>query len=234
MVVQSPWIWRYLNSFHFHGVIYFIYKHYNSNYLLVCQLINLNTLQYQAYSSRYSGHTKYLRLNFIFDECPALQQEVLLVLAQVTQHSMFWLCIPSHNLWNQCYQTIQNGINTNMCVRYGDRLGSLMPPSWITQVEKSSDATAGKLGGEITSARASLSKPRIRDAHFKFGEFHHARGDLLNALKQFMLARDHSSDASEVRIYAMYLFFVPTTFITMCLIDGRISHQGYCSIRGFE
>lgn len=37
----------------------------------------------QAYIGRYSGHTKFARLNFIVERCPPLQDEALALLAQV-------------------------------------------------------------------------------------------------------------------------------------------------------
>lgn len=95
-------------------------------------------------------------------------------------------------------------MNTEIFAKYSDRLGALVPMSWVSQVEANSEARMGKLQGEVTSSRASLNKPRIRNAHFSYGDFLHERGDVSGALKQFTLARDHSSNASEV--YDGYIY----------------------------
>jgi hypothetical protein len=91
----------------------------------------------------------------------------------------------------------------------------------MSQVDAVAESMGGKLSGEITAARGSLNKQRIREAHFKFGEFLHGRGDLSGAVKQFTLARDFASNASEVNIdYNPHfiVFFCGLTSCPVCLL----------------
>jgi COP9 signalosome complex subunit 1 len=130
----------------------------------------------ESYINGYSGHTKLVRLQLIAQKCPALQEEALTLLGQA----------------------ILSGVNTKVLAKYGDLLSPIVSKSWATGIDQSSVGIETKMTAEITAARASLSKQRIREAHNDFGEFHHRRGDITSALKQFTLARDHSSSPLEM------------------------------------
>lgn len=100
-------------------------------------------------------------------------------------------------------KVVQDGINTEVVSRHMEQLSALLPDSWAQLTEQASITQHGKLGGDLTTARSSTSKPRIREAYTNMGSFCQLRGDLSGALKHFSLARDHSSNAIEVHLFLL-------------------------------
>jgi len=125
-------------------------------------------------------------------------------------------------------QEILNGVNTDILAKYADQLSGVIPASWAQETEQSSIAIANSLGGEITAAKASQSKQRIREAHTNLGIFLHNRGDLNGSLKQFMLARDHyntSSEMAESSLKAIVVAFDLKNFFQVNSLLNKIDQR---------
>ena len=65
--------------------------------------------------------------------------------------------------------------------------------AWADGMEKRAAAQKERLESDLQSSRTSLAKESIRLGYQDLGEFYYARGDLNNALKNFVRTRDYCS-----------------------------------------
>jgi len=65
--------------------------------------------------------------------------------------------------------------------------------AWADGLEKQAAAQKERLESDLQSSRTSLAKESIRLGYQDLGEFYYARGDLDNALKNFVRTRDYCS-----------------------------------------
>ncbi len=77
----------------------------------------------------------------------------------------------------------------------GGRLGPAyaLDGAWADGVERRASAQKERLESDLQSSRTSMAKESIRLGYQDLGEFYFARGDLDNALKNFVRTRDYCS-----------------------------------------
>lgn len=147
-------------------------------------IISGEQLDVEAYSSLYSGRTKIMRLLFIADRCdnPTMHLEA----------------------FRMAYDEIKKGENTQLfreaAQRIDGRLGPAygMDTAWIEAVERRAEQRKEKLENELNAYKTNLIKESIRMGYNDFGDFHYAHGQLADAFKNYIRARDYCTTGKHI------------------------------------
>ena len=130
-------------------------------------------LDLKSYVDRYSGYTKLSRLQFIAERCPNLQEEAYrMLLAELKRGS------------NTGWYTKTHGM-------VGAALGVEFDKAWVDATEKKEATKLERLEADLMAAKTTMVKESIRLSYNDIGDFHYDRGNLNEALKSYLRARDY-------------------------------------------
>lgn len=102
------------------------------------------------------------------------------------------------------YDEIKKGENTQLfrdaSLRIDGRLGPAygMDSSWIEAVERRAEQRREKLENELNAYKTNLIKESIRMGYNDFGDFHYAHGQLADAFKNYIRARDYCTTGKHI------------------------------------
>ena len=132
-----------------------------------------------AYAARYTGYTKVQRLIFIAQKCKARELDAYRLALDALKGA--------NSLNVDLYKKVVNLV--------GGRLGEAyqLDTAWIEGVEKRASMQKERLENDLQASRTTMAKEAIRLGYQDIGEFYYARGDLDNALKNFVRTRDYCS-----------------------------------------
>jgi len=137
-----------------------------------------------AYSSRYSGHTKIMRLLFIAQRFPAKRTQCLeqaLALLKGTRNTA---------LYRRVYEQ-----TTEVEVL------SALPPmdsAWADAEDKKAAAELEALENELNANKQNLIRKNIRTGYNAIGALLEARGDFNNALRNYIRTQDYCTGADQI------------------------------------
>ena len=131
-------------------------------------------LDLKSYIDRYSGYTKLSRLQFIAERCPNLQEEA----------------------YRTLLVELKRGSNTELYEKthrflLGAELGVDFDKAWVDATEKKEATKLERLEADLMAAKTTMVKESIRLSYNDIGDFHYDRGNLSEALKSYLRARDY-------------------------------------------
>ena len=97
-----------------------------------------------------------------------------------------------------CIQEIRNSMNTELFLKFKERLGPTFPQTWCDDMERKSRQVQERLEAELNASKASLVKEAIRAGHVELGDFFYERGDLSAALKNYVRSRDYCASPRNI------------------------------------
>eukprot|EP00968_Pinguiococcus_pyrenoidosus_P016762 scaffold1637_cov253-Pinguiococcus_pyrenoidosus.AAC.2 len=142
-------------------------------------------LDLNSYSARYSGLAKIRRLKLVAERCRSLREE-------------------AYRLLLEEYKT---GLDTNgyreVCEEAAKAFPSVSPDeAWISRTETAAAELQHKLEAELTGFRSSLDSKAILRGTLALGDFFLRRGELYQAQRHYLRARDYTSTpADAVLVY---------------------------------
>jgi len=139
----------------------------------------------ESYISNYSGNTKIHRLVFIAEH--SNNQTV-----ELEAYRMAIDAIKSTTYNTALYKSIVEKV--------GDRLGPSykLDQAWVDATDKKAAQSLERLEIDLNNHKANLVKDNIRTGHNDLGEVYYKRGDLNNALKCYVRARDYCSNTKHI------------------------------------
>lgn len=170
----------------------------------------------EQYINNYSGHARVKRLLFIAQKASTKDLAKQAVKSLILE--------------------LQKGINTqlykevieNASKTYGSAEFSL-DSQWITRVDIDSQKRLEKLELELNSYKANMIKESIRMAHNDIGDLYFQRGDLQNALKSYLKARDYNTTSKHVMTMCLNIIKVSIEMNNYALVGqyvGRAEQVG--------
>lgn len=143
--------------------------------------IYVYTADIDTYAARYVGYTKLRRLLFIAQHCKSRELDAYrLALDALTQ---------PRSLNIQLYRKVMGLVAGRLGPAYS------LDATWAEEIDKRAAMQKERLESDLQTSRTGMAKESIRLGYQDLGEFHYARGDLDNALKNFVRTRDYCSIA---------------------------------------
>ena len=140
---------------------------------IIMDPVTTSTMNLNMYIDRYEGHTKLIRLLSIAEKCPNLQEEA----------------------YRMLLTELKRGSNTAMYVKIHSLVGSVlgveMDKNWIDATEKKETTKLERLEAELMAAKTTMVKESIRLSYNDIGDLHYDRGNLNEAMKSYLRARDY-------------------------------------------
>ena len=133
------------------------------------------------YPSKYSGHTKVARLQFIADVAAKANEAKL----KEDAHAL-------------ALQELKSGTNVELYQKVAKEAGVEVDKAHVEAVTKKTQQTLERLEVELNTCKANLVKENIRLGHNDLGAFHFKKGDLNSALKCFVRGRDYCATNKHV------------------------------------
>jgi len=158
----------------------------------------------EQYSSNYEGYGRIHRLVFLAEKTKQPPNDHLQLASLI-----------------KALEETKKTLNTSFYVEIAKKIGgNNYDRSWVEATDKKAQLLLEKLENDLNSAKTSMAKENIRQAHIELGKYYSDRGDLNLALRSFMRSRDYCTNK---------------TIVPMCLQVIRTSlHMGsYVHIPGF-
>lgn len=131
------------------------------------------TLDIVKYSSRYNGYTKIQRLLLIAEKCSNNKLQALRQLLSDLK------CGSNYSL----YSTISDKIGSDSSVDGG----------WVEATKRTFNAKLEALESDLTKAKSAIGKESMRAKYCDLASLHYERGNLNEALKYLMRAKEYCS-----------------------------------------
>ncbi|KAI9591943.1 26S proteasome subunit RPN7-domain-containing protein [Syncephalis fuscata] len=154
----------------------------------------------ENYAENYQGAVKIERLVFIAEHCPSLQTDAYrLALAEIKTNTLntkrYRLLVPKLNAALEAHGQPLVEVDTQ----------------WIEQTESKVKRRFDELQADLKSYQSNLIKDSIRIGLHELADHQCSYGDLANALKNYLRAREYCSTAAQA--------------VDNCLAVIRISHE---------
>lgn len=153
----------------------------------------MSGLDLEQYISNYSGTARVKRLTFIAQKNKEQSKQALQLLIKELKAGI------NTTAYKEVIEQAQK--------TYGGEF--TLDDAWIQKVDAESQKRLEKLESELNSYRTNMIKESIRMAYNDIGDFYSQRGDLQNALKSYLKARDYNTTVKHV--------------ITMCMNIIKVS-----------
>lgn len=162
------------------------------------------SIDIEAYAQMYGGWNKILRLLFIADHSPALKVEALKIVLNYIKENTY-----NTQLYTKVYFNLQAAVEKQMAGGAqangslpGDKaVESVTGPldqQWIEQMNKRAQVKLEKLDTDLKNSKSNSIKESIRRGHDDLGDHYLDMGDLSNALKCYIRARDYCTSGKNV------------------------------------
>lgn len=170
-----------------------------------------SSIDIDAYAQNYSGWNKILRLLFIADHSPSLKIDALkIVLNYIKEHTY------NTQLYTKVYFNLQQALEKKLLAggqangtSNADSQTSALDQQWIELMNKRAQVKLEKLDTDLKNSKSNSIKESIRRGHDDLGDHYLDMGDLNNALKCYIRARDYCTSGKNV--------------LSMCLNAIRVS-----------
>lgn len=70
--------------------------------------------------------------------------------------------------------------------------------NWVAKADRSFESQRAALDSELATARTNLVKESTRQGHMALGDLLYSRGDVAEAFRQYMRARDYCAAPAHV------------------------------------
>eukprot|EP00871_Galdieria_phlegrea_P004637 jgi/Galph1/5174/GphlegSOOS_G3851.1 len=141
------------------------------------------TSDLENYASRYSGRGKILRLQHIALHSNDLRQEALTLALAETKNTT-----RDVELYKKLYEQIKESGETTIAE----------DKEWETAVLQEDSKEIERLEAELQRYRHNMIKDSIRMAYRDLGDFQYSRGNLEEALKNYLKMRDYCMNAQQI------------------------------------
>ena len=169
-----------------------------------------SSIDIEAYAQNYSGWNKILRLMFIADHSSSLKVDALKIVLNYIKENTY-----NTPLYTKVYFSLQQAIERQLATAGGQTNGSAeslagaLDQQWIELMNKRAQVKLEKLDTDLKNSKSNSIKESIRRGHDDLGDHYLDMGDLNNALKCYIRARDYCTSGKNV--------------LSMCLNAIRVS-----------
>ncbi len=77
-------------------------------------------------------------------------------------------------------------------------MGPTFPPTWYDETSKQAEQIQKKLEADLAAGKANVVKEVIRSGYMELGDFFYRRGDLIQAMKNYLRSRDYCSSPRNI------------------------------------